>query len=312
MKKVLTIGGGTGHYTLLRGLKNYDIDLSSIVSIVDNGGSSGKLRTEFGILPPGDIRNCLIALADEAKLKDLRDLFDYRFEKGEGLEGHSMGNLILTALTEQHGDIGKAVKIAEEILGIKGRVLPVSLDEADLKANTKSGELLQGQIEVSYPEKQARIEKLWLEPKANVYKEAAEEIREADLIIICPGDLYGSILPNFLVKGVNEAIKDSDAKIIYICNLVTKQGTYGFKASDFKKEIEKYMDNNIDYMVCNTKNLTKNVVDKYKQEDSYFVKPDLQGENIIKQELLEEHESDEKIIARHKPEKTAKLIMDIL
>ncbi len=119
MKKIITIGGGTGHYTLLRGLKNYDVDLTSIVSIVDNGGSSGKLRTEFGILPPGDLRNCLLALADEVKLKDLKELFNYRFKEGRELKGHSMGNLILTALTKQHGDIAKAVKVAREILNIK-------------------------------------------------------------------------------------------------------------------------------------------------------------------------------------------------
>jgi uncharacterized cofD-like protein len=309
MKKIITIGGGTGHYTLLRGLKNYDVTLTSVVSVVDNGGSSGKLRTEFGILPPGDLRNCLLALTDEVKLKDLKELFDYRFEEGKELKGHSMGNLILTALTKQHGDIAKAVKVAGEILNIKNKILPVSINKTHLYGETKSGKKLSGQLEVSYPNGESKIKKIWLEPPAFIYKEAAEEIRNADLIIICPGDLYGSILPNFLVEGVKEAINESKAKVVYICNLVTKQGTKNFRASDFKKEIEKY-GIKIDFIICNTKKPEEKVVDKYREENSYFVEPDL--DNAIKQELLETYQSGGKTIARHNPEKTTKIIMEII
>lgn len=312
MKKIVTIGGGTGHYTLLRGLKNYDVDLTAIVSIVDNGGSSGELRVEFGILPPGDLRNCLLALADDIKLRDLMDLFDYRFTGNGNLANHNLGNLILTALTQKHKDIGKAIKSASNILNISGKVLPVSLDNTNICAETNSGNKLEGQVQVSYPDKEEKIEKIWLNPEAFVYKEAAEAIRNSDLIIITPGDLYGSIIPNLLVKGVKESIKESKARIVYVCNLVTKQGTHNFKASDFKKEIENYLEREIDFIICNTKKPTQNIQDKYKKEDSYFVEPDLSGENIIKDDLLEELEINNLITARHNSEKLSRLIMSLV
>jgi uncharacterized cofD-like protein len=312
MKKIVTIGGGTGHYTLLRGLKNYDVDLTAIVSIVDNGGSSGNLRVEFGILPPGDLRNCLLALADDIKLKDLMDLFEYRFPGNSNLANHNLGNLILTALTDKHKDIGKAIKSASNILNISGKVIPVSLDITNIYAETLSGEKLNGQLEVSYPHKEERIKRIWLNPEAYIYKESAEAIRNADLIVISPGDLYGSILPNFLVSGFQNAIRESRAKIIYVCNLVTKQGSHDFKVSDFKEEIEKYLSKKIDYIICNTKKPTKQIVDKYKEQESFFIEPDLSGENIIKQDLLEELEINNLITARHNPEKTAKLIMSLV
>jgi len=312
MKKVVTIGGGTGHYTLLRGLKNYDVDLTAIVSIVDNGGSSGELRVEFGILPPGDIRNCLLALADDIKLKDLMDLFEYRFNSDGNLANHNLGNLILTALMQKHKDIGKAIKSASNILNISGKVIPVSLDNTDVYAETLSGKKLEGQVQVSYPEKEEKITKIWLNPQAYIYKEAAEAIRNADLIVISPGDLYGSILPNLIVRGVKEALQDSKAKIVYVCNLVTKQGTQNFKASDFKEEIEKHLNKKIDFVICNTKMPTQQIVDKYREQESSFVEPDLSGENIIKEDLLEELEINNLITARHNPEKTAKLIMGLI
>lgn len=313
MKKIVTMGGGTGQYTLLRGLKKYDVDLTAIVSVVDDGGSSGELRVEFGLLPPGDIRNCLLALADEIKLKDLMDLFDYRFPKSNSkLSNHSLGNLILTALAHKHGDIVKATKSASNILNTSGTILPVSIDKSDVYAETSEGEILEGQVKVSYPEKTTKIKKIWLKPEANIYRESAEAIREADLIIISPGDLYGSILPNFLVSGIKEAIKESKAKIVYICNLVTKQGTHNFKASNFVREIEMYIGKKIDCIILNTKKPTQQVVDKYKSENSYFVEPDLEGEHIKKADLLVEYESGGKLVARHDEEKTARLIMELV
>lgn len=320
-KKIATIGGGTGQYTLLRGLKNYDIDLTAVVSMVDDGGKSTKrLMVEFGILPPGDLRNCLVALVDESKLKDLKELFEYRFpelNKNEnGLGGHSLGNLILTALIQQHGDIGKAVEAAAKILNISGRVLPVSLTKTNLYGKTIGGKILNGQAEVSYNiQKADRIKELYLEPKSFVFEEAAKALRESDVIVICPGDLYGSIIPNFLIEGVNQAIKDSKAKLVYVCNLVTKQGTYGFKASDFVKEIEKYLGGKeIDTIVLNTKKPTQKIVDKYKGEDSEFVEPDIGNlkKKIVETELLVEYKSDGKIIARHEPQETAQKIIELL
>jgi len=313
MKKVVTIGGGTGQYTLLRGLKNYDINLSAIVSMIDNGGNTGQLRVEFGILPPGDLRNCLLALSDEAGLKDIMTLFQYRFPKTNGnLSDYSLGNMILTALTNIEGDIAKGIKACSRILNVKGEIFPVSLDNSHLYAETASGKGLFGQINVSYPDAQEKINKLWIEPEAFIYSDSARAIREADMIVLCPGDLYGSLIPNFLVKGFKEAISESKAKIVYVCNLVTKQGTYGFNASDFLIEIQKYLNKKVDYVICNTKKPTQNIVDKYKEENSYFVEPDIDGNNIIKADLLSELEINNKMTARHDSEKIARLIMGLL
>ena len=314
MKKIVTIGGGTGHYTLLRGLKNYDIELTSVVGVFDNSGSSGKIREElvdFGILPPGDIRNCLLALTEESKLKHTVNLFNYRFPSKGNLANHNLGNLILTAAQNLYG-AGEGIKIISEMLEIKGNVLPISLDSTNIYAKTEEGKLLKGQIEVSYPEKNEKIKEIWLNPPAFIYKETANILRNADLIVISPGDLYGSIIPNFLVKGVIDLIKDK--KIIYVCNLVTKQGTYGFRARDFVQEIEKYIKRKIDYVICNIKKPEKRIVDKYKEEDSYFVEPDTTGINgeVIKDNLLVEQKLGDKTIARHHEQKTARLIMNLL
>ena len=312
MKKIVTIGGGTGHYTLLKGLKNYDVDITAIVNIVDSGGSSGKLRMDFGVLPPGDIRNCLIALTDDSKMKDLADLFAYRFDgEGNGLN-HNLGNLIITALSKKYGDIAKATKVAGKILGIKGEVLPVSINNTHLFAESYSGKIYEGEENVSYIPKSEKVKRVWLEPDAFLYSDAAKAIRNADLIIISSGELYGSIIPNFLVKGLSDAIKDSEGKLVYVCNLVTKQGSYEFKASDFVKTIKSYLGKDMDYVICNIKRPTQKIVDKYKAEESFFVEPDLTDENIIKAELLTEQESGDKIVARHDPEKLSRLIMEIL
>ncbi len=312
MKKVVTVGGGTGQYTLLRGLKNYDINLGAIVSVSDNGGNTGQLRVEFGILPPGDLRNCLIALSDESELKDLMKLFQYRFPRTNGvLSDYSLGNMILTALTEIEGDIAKGVKICSNILRIKGSVFPVSLTNNHLCGRTYDGRRLFGEVNVSYPYAPEKIDRIWLEPESYIYSEAANALRSADLIILGPGDLYGSVIPNLLVKGFKEALAESKAKIVYVCNLVTKHGTYGFRASDFLREIERYLERKVDYVICNTKKPTQNIVDKYKEEDSFFVEPDLQGGNIIKEDLLLELEINNKITARHNPDKTVRLIMGL-
>jgi uncharacterized cofD-like protein len=309
MKKVVTIGGGTGQYTLLRGLKNYDIKLSAIVSMVDNGGNTGQLRVEFGILPPGDLRNCLLALTDEAELKDVMKLFEYRFPKTNGvLSEYSLGNMILTALTDIEGNIAKAVKTCSNILNLKGDIFPISLNNSHLYGESDKGRELYGQINVSYPKQDERIKKAWLKPEAYIYSEAARAIREADLIVLCPGDLYGSLISNFLVEGFREALMDSKAKIVYVCNLVTKQGSYGFSSSDFVNEIEKYLGRKIDYIVCNTKMSIQNIVDKYKEENSFFVEPDIFGSNVIKEDLLLELQIG-KVIVRHDSEKIAKIIM---
>ncbi len=312
MKNIVTIGGGTGQYNMLVGLKKYDINLTAIANVVDSGGSSGGLRVNFGVLPPGDIRNCLIALAGSSTSKELADLFLYRFESKNKNLNHSMGNLILTALSKMHGDMGEATKVASRILALDGNVLPSSSDSTHLFAETISGKTIKGEEKITAIHKDEKIKKVWLSPEAFIYRDSAKAIREADLIIICAGELWGSIIPNFLVKGFRESIEESKAKIVYVNNLVTKQGSYGFKASDFLKEIEKYLGKRPDYIICNTKKPTKKIVDKYLEEESFFVEPDLEGKDIIKKDLLEEDVIGGKITARHNSGKLSKLIMDLL
>jgi len=317
MKRIVTIGGGTGHYTLLRGLKDYNVHLDALVSIADNGGSSGRIReefVEFGILPPGDIRNCLLALTDESKLVSMVRLFEHRFRETKGsLSEHNLGNLIIAGAQDAYG-IGEGIQIISDMLGITdAQVIPISTDSTSLYAQTNSGKTLEGQLQVSYPLRDERIQSVWLEPSTFIYRKAAEAIKQADLIAICPGDLYGSIIPNFLIEGVNDAIEKSKAKLVYVCNLVTKQGTYDFAVSDFVEEIERYMTTkHIDFIVCNTKEPTKDIVDKYKNEDSEFVHPNMQDKRVILADLLAQQEIGDKTIARHNPHETTRILMEIL
>ena len=318
MKKIVTIGGGTGHYSLLRGLKRYDVDLTAIVSVVDDGGSTGELRTDFGILAPGDLRNCLVALSEEEEIEDIARLFEYRFSaKSKRLGNHNVGNIILAALTHLRGDMASAVQIASKILRIKGRVLPVSLDSSTLCARTRSGKLLRGQLQVSYPARREGIAEVWLEPCAKAYRGSADAIREADLVVLCPGDLYGSVIPNFLTQGIREALADCRGRFVYVCNLVTKQGTYGFKTADFVREIARYGGRRPDVVLYNTRRPTRAVVDKYREEASFFVEPDTAQlrrwtAEALAGPLLVEHDSGDKRIVRHDPERTSRLIVDLL
>jgi uncharacterized cofD-like protein len=211
----------------------------------------------------------------------------------------------------KHGDMGAAVKAAANILNISGEVLPASINNVNIHATTESGKILNGEEKVSYPGNE-KIKDIWLEPSAFIYNDSAKALREADLIVICPGDLYGSILPNFLIKGFSEAIKQSKAKLVYVCNLVTKQGTHGFKVSDFVNEIERSIGKKLDIIIANTKQPEGEIVDKYKAESSYFVQPDLEDARLIKEDLLIEHNSNGKIIARHDSEKIAKIILDLI
>ncbi len=300
MQKIVTIGGGTGHYQILRGLKNRDCEITAIVNVCDNGGHSGNLRDEYGVLPPGDSRQCLIALANEETT--LRKLFEHR------IKTISFGNLFIAGLEDLYGSASIALKEAGKILNISGRVIPVSEDSFHINAELEDKTILKGQTEVSYPSTNKKIIRLFPDSIPHINRDAAIAIKEADKIVICPGDLYGSILPNFLVSGVNQALQESKAKLIYICNLVTKEGNYDFKTSDFVKEIERYSGKKIDKTIVNTRIPSNIVIQKYLDEHSKIIENDL-TENIIKADILEEYESKEKIIIRHHPIKTAKEII---
>ncbi len=272
---VVVIGGGTGSFTVLRGLKNKVDNLCAVVSMFDSGGSTGLLRDEFGILPPGDVRRCLIALADESD-DVLRQLFMFRFDEHSSLQGHSFGNLFLTALTEVTGSEAEAIKQASRILRIKGRVLPVSLDNCHVNAELENGQKIRGETNIDVPlhDPNLRIVKTWLVPEAKANPEAVDAILKADVVIIGPGDLFSSIVPNLLVKGIPEALKKSKAKKVYVCNVMTKFGeTTGFKASDFLNEIIKY-GGSPDFILCNTGKGSSALLKKYADQNQFPVNVD--------------------------------------
>jgi uncharacterized cofD-like protein len=242
--RVVVVGGGTGIYAVLTGLREYACDITAVVSMSDNGGSSGRLRDEFGFLPPGDVRRCLVALASDHDSMLLRQLFEYRFERGLGLNGHSFGNLLLTALTDILGSMDRAVDEAGSLLRIRGRVLPVTLTDTTLCACLADGYEICGEtdIDIRKSHHEAPISKVFLKPSPTAHPPVLEAIARADLIVLGPGDLYTSVIPNLLVDGVAESIRSSRARCVYVCNVMTKHGeTDGFAASDFIREINRYL-----------------------------------------------------------------------
>src|SRR5574344_1797622 len=219
--KIVAIGGGTGLSMLLKGIKRITNNVTAIVTVGDDGGSSGRLREEMGILPPGDIRNCIAALADDEDL--VTKLFQYRFKSGEGLEGHSFGNLFLTALCSITGNMVRAVQESSNVLSIRGRVLPATLDDMKLVAEMEDGRIIHG--ESTIPTVHGKIKRLFTDPKnCKALKDVIDAIKDAELIILGPGSLYTSVIPNLLVPEIAEAIAKSKAKKIYVCNIMTQPG----------------------------------------------------------------------------------------
>jgi uncharacterized cofD-like protein len=255
--RTVVLGGGTGAYTALMGLKHHTRGLAAIISMADSGGSTGRLRDEFGHLPPGDLRKALVALAsdDESSLM-LRRLFEYRFDKGNGLSGHTFGNLFITALTEITGGTDRAVAEASRILNVRGRVIPVTLTDIHLNAVTERGDVIRGEtnIDLRTDDAHVPIDRVYLEPDAEANPAAVEAIEQADIVVLGPGDLYSSLLPNLLVRGIPEAINRSKAVKVYVCNIMTKHGeTDGFRASDFIRQILRYLgpDGHLDNVLLN-------------------------------------------------------------
>ncbi len=315
-KKIVVIGGGTGVFTVLSGLKKYFNDLTAVVTMADDGGSTGILREEFGILPPGDIRRALIALSNSDN-EILSKLFAYRFLEGRGLTGHSFGNLMITALERITGDFNKAIVEVGKILSVSGRVLPVTLSRTALHAELEDGRVVSGETNIDVPSHDGnlKIKKVWLMPEAEVSREVGEAIASADAVIIGPGDLYTSLVPNLLVRGVPEALKKSKAKKIYVVNLMTKFGeTNHFAASDFLSTIEKYLGEGVlDYLVLNNKQPNPMRFRPYAHEKSEMVMID--EENFAGRAKLTPVVADllrSRGFIRHDPEKLAKLIRMIV
>jgi uncharacterized cofD-like protein len=274
MENIVTIGGGTGTFTVLTALKKYPVHLTAVVSMADDGGSTGMLRDQYGVLPPGDVRRALVALSESSDT--MRNLFNYRF-KGGGLQGHSFGNLFLTALEKVTGNFASALEEASHILNINGEVAPVTLDNVRLYARLANGTIVRGETNIDIPRAPRRspIREVWLEPEPRMNPSLKRILKNADLIVIGPGDLYTSIVPNLLVPGVKEEIKKSKAKKVFICNLMTKQGeTDGFSGKDFLDTIEKYLGKNVlDFAIFNNKRPTERLLRKYRREGAEFVEP---------------------------------------
>lgn len=290
--KIVTIGGGTGLSNLLRGLKEYSSNITAIVTVADDGGSSGRLRREIGVLPPGDIRNCLAALADEEKL--LTELFQYRFNAGDGLIGHSFGNLFLTAMSDITGDFEKAIAASSRVLAVRGKVLPSTLTDVNLWAKLTDGRIIEGESNI--PKAKGKIETIGYHPTNPIALPAAvKAIKEADYLIIGPGSLYTSIIPNFLVSEIVEAIAASQAPSIYICNIMTEPGeTDDYTVSDHISAIDKVTKGKIfDAVLVNRTLPSDAALERYAQENAHPVLLDREaiaklGRGIVLANIMEE------------------------
>jgi uncharacterized cofD-like protein len=306
---IVSIGGGTGLSVLLQGLKHYTgtlpgVDITAVVTVSDDGGSSGRLRREFAVLPPGDIRNCMVALSEDEAL--LSRLFQYRFQSGRGLKGHSFGNLFLTAMTHVMGDFSDAVKASAEVLNIAGRIFPSTEKNVVLEAVLQNGEVVKGETNIS--RSQRRIRTIRLRPRrCRPHPETLAAIAGADLITLGPGSLFTSIIPNLLVEGIPQAIRRSRAAKAYFVNLMWQPGeTTGFTASDHIRAIHRHAGGKLlDYAVVNTRPIKPALRKRYASQEALPVENDLErieamGVKVVGGNLLLESEK-----IRHSPREIA-------
>lgn len=315
-KNIVVIGGGTGTFVALSGLKKYAFDLTAIVTMTDSGGSSGRLRDELGVLPPGDIRQCLVALAQSSRL--LRKMFNYRFEEG-GLTGHTFGNIFLSTLEKSTGSMKKAIDEVGKILRIQGKVAPVTFDKAELCVELEDGRVIKGETHIDVVEgveKRAKIKKAFLSTKAQANPDAIEAILNADFVLIGPGDLYTSIIPNLLVSGIKEALEKTKAQVIFVMNLMTKNGqTTDYSAKEHLADLQKYIGTTVvDYALVNSKKPHKKALSWYEEFGEEPVRDDFTSEalNIIRKDLISsfiliQPSGDllKRSIIRHSPKKLA-------
>lgn len=281
--RITVIGGGTGSFVVLRGLKNYPVDLTAIINVTDSGGSTGRLRSEFGFLPIGDLRQCLAALAKDGD-ETLIKLLTYRFDKGKGLSGHNLGNLILTGLRDIYGSEPKALERAASIFRIGGRILPVSLFQATLCAVYRNGRKVTGEHSIDQPEFRGgnTIRKVFLRPKIRVYGRVTQAIIDSDLIVMGPGDIYTSTVPCLLVDGVGKVIRRSKAKLCYVVNLMNRYSqTHNFKASDYVSEIERYCGRKPDVVIINTSKIPERIHRYYFKEKATLPEDDLREDKKL-------------------------------
>lgn len=314
---IVVIGGGSGISTILPGLKSISSKITAIISVADDGGSTGRLRNDFGIIAPGDIRNCLVSLANTDA--NMRDLFNYRFDKGE-LKGHSFGNLFITAMSDVYKNFAKAVYKAGEVLSITGKVVPITLENTHLVAKLENGEIVYGEskIENAVISGNTKIEKIYLEPeKVEIFEDAKKDILDADYIIMGPGSLYTSIIPNLLAKDMTKLIKESGAEVIYITNAVTQYGeTDNYGVWDYYEALLKHTKKKIiDTIIVNKEIVESKVLNRYLSQNSQLVLLNDKDKELFYKEGIRIIEDDVvKIVdgtIRHDSHKIAELIFGI-
>ncbi len=327
-KKIVVIGGGTGAYTVLTALKKYPVSLTAIISMMDSGGSNRVIRDEFGLLPTSDIRQCMVALASEKSHQLLRSLFTYRYNQGTGISGMTFGNLFMAALTDIYGSQEKAIEKTCEMLDVRGDILPVTFSDSHLVARYDNGQQVLGEHYIDEPGEETgghKIVELETVPQAKPNTRALSAIKNADLIVMGPGDLYTSTICNFVVDGVAKATRNSKAKKVYVMNLMSKWGqTNGFSAGDHILELEKYLGKGaIDFCLINKNGkIPAPILKRYKEENAHPVKDDLDRNKDIKvlrrklmsDKVYEKAKSDnlKRSLVRHDPERIAKALISLL
>jgi len=322
-KNIVVMGGGTGTYTVLSGLKTYPITISAIITMMDSGGSSGKLRDQYGVLPGGDVRQALVALSESDLL--WRKLFLYRFSSGD-FKGHNFGNLLLAVTETIGGNFQKALDMAQQLLHTKGKVIPVTFDKTNIRATLQNGNILTGEsiIDERVPNR-SPIDMLSLEKPAKVNPHALEAIRNADCIVVGPGDVYTSLLPNFMFKELIQEYKNSSAKKVLVANLMNKAGqTDDFGLTRYIKIFSKYLGAApFTHIIINIGNVSQEARNYYKEYGEFEVTDDLDNEVFhirkVKADLLSDSvftqvdgDNLERSIVRHDPEKLAKVLLKLL
>lgn len=302
---LVAIGGGTGLSTLLRGLKNYTSNLTAIVTVADDGGSTGRLRQEFGVVAPGDLRQCIAALAESEPL--MSKLFQYRFTNGAGLEGHSFGNLFIVAMSEVTGNFEAAIHEASRVLNVRGTILPSTLEDVTLSARTYENEVVHGEHNIT--ERGAAIREVYLNPAAaEAHPDAVRAILDADMVIIGPGSLYTSVLPNLLVEGIRKALKQTTALRVFVCNVATQHGeTDGFGVAEHLEALERHAGRGIVQVVVANNNIAPELPEAWRAEAVRVSEEALRAYPGI--QVIEEDVVAEENRYRHDPHKLAATIM---
>lgn len=304
--KVVVIGGGTGLSVLLRGLKQYTSNITAIVAVTDDGGSSGRLRDDFGMLPPGDIRNCLVALADTESM--MEEILQYRFKAGE-LSGHNLGNLLLASLNDITGSFHQAIQGVSRVLAIRGQVLPATLQNVVLGAEFNDGQVIMGESKI--PDRGGGIRRIFLQPcHCTPLPEALKALEEAEAVILGPGSLFTSILPVLMVGGVAEGLAKTSAVRIYVCNVMTQPGeTNGFTASGHLKALHAHAGDVVDYMVVNREKLPHQIRERYNAEGSVPVYPDIKEIEKAGVRPVQGYFAAVDNVVRHNPDKLARTLV---